>query len=120
MPLDPRDLARLRDIEIYADRALRYLEEEGDNLERLQASTLVQDAILRCFEVMGEAARAITAPSKAAHPTIPWPFIIGMRNRVIHEYRRVDLALVYQTVLDDLPGLLAQVRAIIAGEAAAS
>ncbi len=74
----------------------------------------MQDAILRCFEVMGEAARAITAPTKAAYPAIPWPFILGMRNRVIHEYHRVDLALVYQTIHDDLPPLVAQVRAILA------
>ena len=39
--------------------------------------------------------------------------MISMRNRVIHEYHRVDLPLVYTTVRDDLPGLIAQVRAII-------
>ena len=113
MPLDPRDLARFRDIDIYAGRALQYLSDAGNTAA---TSTLVQDAILRCFDVMGEAARAITAPTKLAHPAIPWPFIIGMRNGVIHEYHRVDLVLVYQTIRDDLPPLIKLVRAILAAE----
>jgi uncharacterized protein with HEPN domain len=112
MPVEARDLTRLRDIEIYASRALAYLSQAGDGMP----STLVQDAILRCFEVIGEAARAASPAVKAAYPAIPWPFMVGMRNRVIHEYHRVDVALVYRTVRDDLPGLIAQVREILATE----
>ncbi len=47
MPLDPRDLARFRDIDIYAGRALQYLRDAGDGAA---TSTLVQDAILRGFD----------------------------------------------------------------------
>jgi uncharacterized protein with HEPN domain len=110
LPLEGRDLARLRDIDIYAGRALDYLDQAGGQ----PPSTLVQDAILRCFDVIGEAARAMSPEAKAAYPAIPWPFMVGMRNRVIHEYHRVDLAMVYRTVRDDLPGLIGQVRAILA------
>ena len=113
MPLERRDLARLRDIDIYASRALDYLAQAGNDVA---SSTLVQDAILRCFEVMGEAARATSAAAKSDYPSIPWPFIVGMRNRVIHEYHRVDLELVYQTIREDLPPLLIQIRLIIATE----
>lgn len=114
MPLEGRDLARLRDMEIYATRALDYLDEFGDeeNPKDLE-NTLVQDAILRCFEVIGEAARATSPEAKTAYPTIPWPFIIGMRNRVIHEYHRVDITLVFKTVREDLPGLIAQIHSIL-------
>jgi uncharacterized protein with HEPN domain len=109
MRLEGRDLARLRDIDIYATRALEYLEQAGTGAP----STLVQDAILRCFDVIGEAARATNPEVMAAFPAIPWPFMISMRNRVIHEYHRVDLPLVYATVRNDLPALIAQVRAIL-------
>jgi len=112
MQLDERDLTRLRDIEIYASRALDYLNQVGGQMP----GTLVQDAILRCFDVIGEAARATSPAAKVAYPAIPWPFMVGMRNRVIHEYHRVDLALVYKTVRDDLPGLIAQVRTILAAQ----
>jgi uncharacterized protein with HEPN domain len=114
MPLEGRDLARLRDIEIYASRALDYLGEIGnEDPQKDPGNTLVQDAILRCFEVIGEAARATSPEAKSAYPTIPWPFIIGMRNRVIHEYHRIDIALVFRTVREDLPGLIEQVHAIL-------
>ncbi len=116
MQLEGRDLARLRDIEIYASRALDYLNQAGER----EPGTMAQDAILRCFDVIGEAARAMGPEVKAFYPTIPWPFIIGMRNRVIHEYHRVDVTLVYKTVRDDLPTLIAQVRAILAQHPAAS
>lgn len=116
MQLEGRDLTRLRDIEIYASRALEYLTQAGGQTP----GTLVQDAILRCFDVIGEAARATNPAVKAAYPAIPWPFMVGMRNRVIHEYHRVDLALVYKTVRDDLPGLIAQVRAILVSQGTAS
>lgn len=118
MLLDGRDLTRLRDIEIYATRALGYLDLAHDQAGGRATDTLIQDAILRCFDVIGEAARATSPAVKAAYPAIPWPFMIGMRNRVIHEYHRVDLALVYKTVRDDLPGLVAQVRAILTAQGA--
>jgi len=115
MQLEGRDLTRLRDIEIYASRALDYLNQAGGQT----SGTLVQDAILRCFDVIGEAARAASPAVRTAYPAIPWPFMIGMRNRVIHEYHRVDHALVSKTVRDDLPGLIAQVRAILAAQGSA-
>jgi uncharacterized protein with HEPN domain len=114
MPLDVRDLARLVDIEIYAQRALDYLASIKPDDDGEHGSTMTQDAILRCFEIIGEAARATTPEGKAAYPALPWPFMVGMRNRLIHEYRRVDLNVVYATIRQDLPGLLVLVREILA------
>lgn len=108
MPLEERDCARFRDMEIYAQRAIDYLAEVPET--SFAGDTLIQDAVLRCFEVLGEAARAVSPAGKAAYPAIPWPFIVGMRNRVIHEYHRIDLALVYTTVMSELPGLIDLLR----------
>ena len=67
MRLEGRDLARLRDIDIYASRALEYLTLAGSDTP----GTLVQDVILRCFDVIGEAARATNPEVRAAYPAIP-------------------------------------------------
>ncbi|MGI9951701.1 DUF86 domain-containing protein [Moorellaceae bacterium AZ2] len=54
----------------------------------------LQDAVIRRLEVIGEAARQLSADLKARHHNIPWAQVIGMRNILIHEYFGVDLGLV--------------------------
>lgn len=79
---------------------------QGMTLEKLQADELCRSAILYKFAVIGEAVRRISAPFKEAHPQIPWVDMAGMRNRVIHEYHRVDVAEVWRTVQEDIPQLV--------------
>ena len=50
---------------------------------------------------------------RAVNPDIPWHQIIGMRNVVVHDYADVDLALVWKTVRQDLPPLIARLRAVL-------
>jgi uncharacterized protein with HEPN domain len=107
MPLEPRDATRLDDILIYARRAQQYVGHL--TAAELKADDKSQDAVARCFEVIGEAARQLTPACKAAHATIPWPMIVGMRHRIIHEYSQVDYELVLKTVRDHLPALIQQV-----------
>lgn len=87
-------------------RIHRYTEEmtEAAFLE----NELVQDAVIRNIEIIGEAARNVERhhPDFAAqHPDVPWGDIYLMRNRVSHGYFSVDLELVWQTVQHDLPEL---------------
>lgn len=64
--------------------------------------------------MIGEAARQLTPACRATHAAIPWPLIVGMRHRIIHEYTQVDYALVLKTVQEQLPTLIRQIEAIIA------
>ena len=76
------------------------------------ASELVQDAVVRNIEIIGEAANSIQrdAPAfAAANASIPWQVMYAMRNRVAHSYHAVDLEVVWKTVRDDLPALGDQV-----------
>ncbi len=76
------------------------------------SSELVQDAVLRNIEIIGEAANNIqrAAPEFAAqHHRIPWLVMYTMRNRISHGYDKVDLELVWKTIQSDLPGLHEQV-----------
>jgi uncharacterized protein with HEPN domain len=91
------------------DRIVAYI----DGLDRagFDASTQVQDAVIRNVEIIGEAARNILLrdPNMAAtHPEIPWRTITGMRNHLAHGYFEVDLDSVWATVADDLPTLREQ------------
>lgn len=78
---------------------------------------LVQDAVIRNIEIIGEASNNIqrVAPEFAArHNDIPWLFMYTMRNRVSHGYFKVDFEIVWKTVHRDLPGLHAQVTEVLA------
>ncbi|MDE2082409.1 MAG: DUF86 domain-containing protein [Burkholderiales bacterium] len=77
-------------------------------------SELVQDAVIRNVEIIGEASNNIqrVSPEFAAqHEDIPWLVLYTMRNRVAHGYDKVDLEVVWKTIGRDLPGLRKQVAA---------
>ncbi|MHC5068106.1 MAG: HepT-like ribonuclease domain-containing protein [Planctomycetota bacterium] len=108
----------MRDIDEYAHRAISYLDGLAGDEAAFLADSFTQDAVLRCLEVIGEAAKRLSLTLTVAYPTVPWPIMVGLRNRVIHEYHRVDLGLVYQTVRHELPGLVEQIAAILVAEQA--
>lgn len=67
-----------------------------------------QDAVIRNFEIMGEACKNGTqhhATFAAAHPGVPWNFAYEMRNALSHGYYKVDQQIVWRTICDDLPAL---------------
>lgn len=78
-------------------------------------SELVQDAVIRNIEIIGEASNNIqrVAPEFAAlHDDIPWQVMYTMRNRVSHGYDKVDLEIVWKTIQCDLPTLYQQVQGV--------
>lgn len=75
-----------------------------------------QDAVIRNFEIIGEACRNIElhhAGFAENHPEVPWGFAYEMRNALAHGYFKVDLEIVWKTIQNDLPGLAEQVRGIM-------
>lgn len=72
-----------------------------------------RNAVLRSLEVLGEAAGKIPRPLREQNPGLPWPEMIGLRNRLIHEYFGVDYDIVWQTIRVDLPLLDAPLDAMI-------
>ena len=76
-----------------------------------------QDAVVRNFEILGEAAHNIEVfhgDFATSHPQVPWALMYTMRNRVSHGYFKVDYELVWKTIHADLPDLRSQVAALIA------
>ena len=92
------------------DRIFTYT---SDGRDQFAADTKTQDAVVRNLEVIGEAVKALTSTLHAEHPHVPWRRIAGMRDRLIHQYFGIDLALVWDVVERDLPELRRDIQLII-------
>ncbi|CAK6694034.1 DUF86 domain-containing protein [Synechococcus sp. CBW1107] len=103
---------------------LLYLTSIGEALERIilytmegraafLASTLLQDGVIRNLIVIGEAVKNLSADLRESETTTPWKSIAGMRDVLIHDYLRVNLEQVWETVARDLPPLGLTVRSLI-------
>lgn len=78
--------------------------------EELAADRTKQLALTRLIEIIGEAAKRVSAETQQNHPEIPWPQIIGMRNRLIHGYDVIDYDLLWDTIKTDLPPLISKLE----------
>ena len=82
-------------------------------LAEFEADELRVDAVVRNFTIIGEAARKITPEVENRHADIPWAEMRGLRNRVVHEYRNVDLEIVWDIIQNYLPPLVLQLRPLL-------
>lgn len=106
-----RDDALLLDMLLAAREATQYT--SGKSFDEFNHDKLLQHAVARLIEVIGEAARNISAEFKEAHPEIPWPGIVGMRHRLVHEYFRVAADKVWEVVKKDLPSLVTHLELLV-------
>lgn len=104
----PDDPSRLRHMLEAALKAVSFLKDRtrGD----LDADEQLTLSITRLLEVIGEAAGRISEDGRRAYPGIPWPQVVGMRNRLVHAYFEVDLDEIWRTVRDDLPPLITELQ----------
>lgn len=84
------------------ERVERYT---ADGRDAFHADPMVQDAVLRNLEVIGEAVKQLSDEVRAQAPDVPWRQIAGMRDKLIHDYLGVDLELVWDTVENELQRL---------------
>lgn len=71
---------------------------QGLSLKEFKKNELVQDAIIRNIEIIGEASKKISADTKQTYYKIPWKEIAGMRDKLIHDYLGVDFDVVWKTI----------------------
>ena len=74
---------------------------------------MVQDAVVRQLEIIGETSRRLSDDFRDRHAYIPWRAIIGMRNRIAHDYINIDLQVVWEVVRQDLPLLKDQITGLV-------
>jgi uncharacterized protein with HEPN domain len=77
------------------------------------AESIVQDAVIRNLEIVGEAVKNLTRETRARHSDVPWAEIAGLRDRLIHGYFHVDLNVAWDVVENDLPPLRKRLVSIL-------
>lgn len=99
------DETYLRHMRDYATEAVSFA--EGRAREDLDADRMLMLATCRLLEMLGESACQLTAGRRDAIPGIPWAQIIGLRHRLVHAYDQINLDIIWQIVVADLPPLIA-------------
>jgi uncharacterized protein with HEPN domain len=110
-----RDPQRLGDYLGHILEAIERIEEYVLDMDEMTflGSKLVQDAVIRNFEIIGEASNSIEKKFPefvAAHPQLPLSSAYQMRNAVAHGYFKVDFEIIWKTIHRELPGLHAQIQ----------
>lgn len=100
----------MKDDSLYIDHILRSINNileytKGISKKDFSKNNLVQDAVIRNFEIIGEATKKVSKVYKQTHVKIPWKEMSGMRNKLIHDYIGVDIAVIWKTIKEDLPPL---------------
>ncbi|WP_293286330.1 MULTISPECIES: DUF86 domain-containing protein [unclassified Allomuricauda] len=76
------------------------------SFDQFKSDSKTVDAVIRNFEVIGEAANRLTENYKNNNPEIEWSHLRGFRNRIVHEYFGIDLEIVWHIIEENLPELL--------------
>ncbi len=110
----------IRDDQVYIAHIVDALEQitlytDGMDDEAFRVNRLVQDAVIRQFEIIGEATKNLSDCFRGRHTGLPWKDLAGFRDKLIHQYFGVDLSTVWRSVVDDVPFLMDEVQKIKTG-----
>ena len=105
---DPRE--RLRDILEAVERIERYA---ARGRRAFEQDELLEVWVVHHLQIIGEGAARLGQDFHSAHPVLPWPQLVAMRNVLVHEYFGVDLNEVWNIVERELPGLKRKIEAIL-------
>ena len=107
-----------RSIEIYIKDIIEYMERAENHIKNFQLDQFLKDdktcdAVIRCVEVIGEAAKNIPEEIRIIYPSIPWRDLAGMRDKIIHSYFTVDFNTVWLVLKEDIPKLKPMVKKVL-------
>jgi uncharacterized protein with HEPN domain len=104
------DFLLLEDMIESSDKILSYT--SGYNLAEFLNDPKTIDAVVRNFEIIGEAANRIDAEFKSNHSQVEWNKLRGFRNRLVHEYFGVDYQILWEIIENELPILIELLKSI--------
>jgi uncharacterized protein with HEPN domain len=95
--------------------AIRRVENYTSNIKKKEfiEHLMMQDAVMRQIEIIGEASNSVSDEFQEKHPELPWFQMRGIRNKIIHDYRGINLQVIWDTIKNDLPILKKQVQNIL-------
>ena len=102
----------LEDILEAVERIELYTQESDES--SFQTDQKTADAVVRNIQIIGEVAARLPAEFCQDNSSIEWPKLAGLRNRTVHEYFGVDLAIIWQIIQVDLPGFKEKLQEILA------
>ena len=105
------DRISLTDMRIYATKAIDMMGETS--LGELEQDAMMQLALIKLVEIVGEAANRVSEETQQQHTEIAWGEIIGTRNRMVHGYDAIDLSILWNIIRNDLPPLIEQLKALL-------
>ncbi len=111
-----RDDAYALDMLLAARKVLEFT--KGVDWVRFQRDELIQNAVMRQIQIIGEAACMVSPEYQGQHPEVPWRDIVGMRNRLVHEYFRILPARVWEVVEKHVPALVRLLEPLVPPEEA--
>jgi uncharacterized protein with HEPN domain len=100
----PDDLVRLRHLREAAEKAIEF--SAAKTRQSLDDDELLRLGLTKLVEIVGEAAKQVSEPTREAHSAVPWSAASRMRDRLIHHYFDIDLDMLWATITEDLPQLL--------------
>ena len=108
----------MRDYKLYVKDILDAMEAieafvEGMEFEQFRTDDMASSAVIRKFEIIGEASKHIPDTIREQFPTIPWKEMSGMRDKLIHFYMGVKYELVWQTIKDVIPQIKPTLQKIV-------
>jgi len=98
-----KNMVYLRHILLATGKINEYVNRGGRKL--FDKDTAIQDALIKQIEIIGEATRKISEGFKKDYPGVPWKKMVGMRDKLVHDYMGVDLEAVWKTAVEDIPEL---------------
>lgn len=104
----------LQDIEIAMNRIAEYL--ENMDFKKFKQDYKTVDAVIRNFEIIGEASKNLPAEFKEKYPGTPWQEMYYLRNKISHEYFGIDYEIIWDVAINHLPGNKKQIDEIITNE----
>ena len=108
------DLIRVRHMVEAAEHAVQFV--AGRHRADLVTDRMLQFALVRAIEIIGETATKVSDETRAAHLDIPWKAMTGMRNRLVHAYFDVDAEILWVAATVEVPELLARLKVLSGGE----
>jgi uncharacterized protein with HEPN domain len=112
--MSQRDDAYLFDILDSARIALEYMNNKTS--EEFTKNALLQDAVVRRLEIIGEASNRVSSETQKKYAHLPWQAMKGTRNRIVHEYDSIELDIIWEIVQQDLPALVSELEKIVPKE----